>query len=177
MPNDTSTGHEGANDSGSYLADIRRLGDIEEIKQLKARYFRYVDLHWWPELRGLFADDAVFEIGESTSCPRTSEEFVASVGRHLSEAVSVHHGHMPEIRIVDAETAHGIWAMFDLVEPSAGSGYPALTGYGHYTESYRKIDGRWRITRLRLTRLKRSVDGAVVEGDGVDGRREFVEPW
>lgn len=167
----------GATDLSELLAEVRRLRDIEEIKQLKARYFRYLDLHWWHELRELFTDDAVFEIGESTSSPGSADEFVASVGRHLSEAMSVHHGHTPEIRIVDAESAHGIWAMFDLVEPSPNSGYPALTGFGHYTEDYRKVRGRWRIARLRLTRLKRSVANDVVEGAKVDGRREFVEPW
>ncbi|MGX4688134.1 nuclear transport factor 2 family protein [Streptomyces sp. JNUCC 63] len=157
--------------------EVQRLKDVEEIKKLKARYFRYVDLHWWPELRGLFTDDALFEIGESTSGPGTADEFVASIGRHLGEAMSVHHGHMPEIEIVDAETAHGIWAMFDVVEPSPSSGYPVLTGFGHYTEDYRKVDGQWRIARLRLTRLRRSVDGDVIEGAKVDGRREFMEPW
>lgn len=177
MTDVTSAGDECPAQPGVSLADVQQLKDIEEIKQLKARYFRFLDLHWWPELRDLFTDYAVFEIGESTSSPKTPEEFVASVGRHLNEATSVHHGHMPEIRIVDIETAHGIWAMFDAVEPSARSGYPVLTGYGHYTESYRKVDGRWRIARLRLTRLKRSVDSIVVEGATVDGRRPFIEPW
>ncbi|MFI7195133.1 nuclear transport factor 2 family protein [Nocardia nova] len=174
---DKSDGQACPIDLSTCFAEVQRLKDIEEIKQLKACYFRYVDLHWWSELRALFTDDAVFEIGESTSSPKTSDEFVASVGRHLNEAMSVHHGHMPEIRIVDAETAYGIWAMFDAVEPSTRSGYPALTGYGHYTESYRRIDGRWRIARLRLTRLKRSVDSVVLEGRAVDGRRPFIEPW
>jgi hypothetical protein len=167
----------GQTDLSELFADVRRLKDIEEIKQLKARYFRYVDLHWWPELRELFTDDAVFEIGESTSGPNTAEEFIASLARHLSEAMTVHHGHTPEIQIVDTETAHGIWSMFDVVEPPSGSGYPLLTGFGHYTEDYRKVDGVWRIARLRLTRLKRSVEGNVVEGATVDGRREFVQPW
>ncbi|PWI10449.1 nuclear transport factor 2 family protein [Streptomyces sp. NWU339] len=168
------TAHETSLDA--LRRDVQWLKDVEEIKRLKARYFRYVDLHWWPELRSLFTDDAVFEIGESSSAPRTTEEFVTSVGRHLGEAMSVHHGHMPEIEIVDAGTAHGIWSMFDVVEPSPSSGYPVLTGYGHYTEDYRKVDGQWRIARLRLTRLRRSVDGNVIDGAQVNGRRKFAEP-
>lgn len=156
--------------------EVRRLADIEEIKRLKARYFRYLDLHWWSELRALFTDDAAFEIGESTTAPRTADEFVAALRRHLDQAMSVHHGHMPEVEVLDAEHAYGIWAMYDLVEPAIGSGYPLLTGYGHYTEAYRKIDGHWRIAHLRLSRLKRSVDGAVVDGAEVDGRRAFSEP-
>lgn len=152
---------------------IARLEAVEDIKRLKASYFRYIDLHWWDQLRALFTDDAEFDIGESSSKPSTPDEFVASVGRHLSEAATVHHGHMPEIDIVDDTHARGIWAMYDQVEPATTSGFPALTGFGHYTEEYRKIDGRWRISRLRLTRLKRSVDGAVVDGARVSGRRPF----
>ena len=153
-----------------------RLEAIEEIKQLKASYFRYLDLHWWDELRSLFTDDAEYDIGESSAPPSTPEEFLGRVRQHLTEAVTIHHGHMPEITIIDATRAHGIWAMYDLVEPSPDSGFPVLTGFGHYTEDYRKVDGRWRIARMRLSRLKRSVDGRVVDGDRVSGRRAFAEP-
>jgi hypothetical protein len=155
---------------------LRRLEAIEEIKRLKASYFRYLDLHWWDELRSLFTDDAVYDIGESTARPATPEDFLGRVRSHLTQAMTVHHGHMPEITIVDDTHAHGIWAMYDLVEPAPDSGYPVLTGFGHYTEEYRKVEGRWRIARLRLTRLKRSVDGRVVDGDRVDGPRAFAEP-
>lgn len=156
------------------LADrIARLEALEEIKRLKARYFRYLDLHWWDELRALFTDDAEFDIGESSSRPRTPEEFIASVSRHLTDAMTVHHGHMPEIEILDDTRARGIWSMYDLVEPSATSPFPVLTGFGHYIEEYRKVDGKWLISRLRLTRLRRSVDGDVVEGADVSGRRPF----
>ena len=34
--------------------------------------------------------------------------------------------------------------------PEAGS---SLNGYGHYTESYAKRDGTWRIATSKLTRL------------------------
>jgi hypothetical protein len=36
-------------------------------------------------------------------------------------------------------------------EVMLGAGF---RGYGHYHEEYRKAGGRWRIRRLRLTRLK-----------------------
>ncbi|MFC4000183.1 nuclear transport factor 2 family protein [Prauserella oleivorans] len=156
------------------LADrLARLEAVEEIKQLKARYFRYVDLHWWDELRALFTDDAEFDIGESSSQPSTPDEFIASISRHLTDAMTVHHGHMPEIEILDDTHARGVWAMYDLVEPPSDSRFPVLTGFGHYTEDYRRIDGHWRISRLRLTRLRRSIDGEVVEGADVNGRRPF----
>ena len=35
--------------------------EIDAIKQLKARYFRYLDTKRWADLRRQFADDARFE--------------------------------------------------------------------------------------------------------------------
>jgi hypothetical protein len=63
---------------------------------------------------------------------------------------------MPEIEIVDATTAHGVWAMYDrLMSPTPGGvGRALVEGYGHYIEEYRKgADGKWRIARLELRRL------------------------
>lgn len=160
----------------SLEARIGRLETIEEIKLLKARYFRYLDLHRWDALRDLFTDDARFDIAESTSHPATADDFITSVGRHLSTAMSVHHGHMPEIVVEDEEHASGIWAMYDLVEPGADATFPVLTGFGHYTEDYRRVDGRWRIAALRLTRLRRSVDGTVIDGAEISAPRPFHDP-
>ena len=154
---------------------LARLEALEDIKALKARYFRLLDLHRWEELRALFTDDARFDIGESRSQPADADAFVAAVRSHLDQAMTVHHGHTPEIEVLDATHARGVWAMQDLVEPPAGTGYPVLSGFGHYDEEYRKVDGQWRIARLRLTRLKRVVDGVVVQGQAVSGRRDGPE--
>lgn len=162
--------------NGSMEQRLARLEAIEDIKHLKAKYFRYLDLHWWEELRSVFTDDAEFDILESSHKPSSPEEFLARVRDHLPTAMTVHHGHMPEIEYVDETKAKGIWSMFDLVEPAPSSGYPVLTGFGHYTEEYRRVDGGWLISRMRLSRLKRSVDGTVVDGYSVDGRRDFEEP-
>src|SRR3954462_1444674 len=94
---------------------LARLEDIDSIKRLKARYFRYLDLHWWEELRALFTDDAVFEIEEATAKPGSPDAFIQSATKHLSSAMPVHHGHMPEIELIDDSNARGIWAMYDLV--------------------------------------------------------------
>jgi hypothetical protein len=58
---------------------------------------------------------------------------------------------MPEIELLSATEARGIWAMFDYVEfkPSRG-----IRGYGHYHEEYRKEAGSWHISKLKLTRLR-----------------------
>ncbi|HWD03495.1 MAG TPA: nuclear transport factor 2 family protein [Kribbella sp.] len=142
------------------VTDLQRLVAIEEIKKLKARYFRLLDEHDWVAFAELFTEDAHLDIAESSSGAHTLGEFLAALEKHLTPAVSVHHGHMPEIDVVDERTATGVWAMFDSVEPPAGSPYPVLTGFGHYHEEYRFDDGSWRISGLRLTRLKRETRAA-----------------
>ncbi|WP_063130621.1 nuclear transport factor 2 family protein [Nocardia fusca] len=42
---------------------------------------------------------------------------------------------------------------FRLMDTKDWSGFRALFGFGHYHETYAKIDGEWRIRTQRLTRL------------------------
>lgn len=133
-----------------------RLLAIEEIKQLKARYFRGMDQRRWDDvLAPVFARDAHLDADGFTADGR--DGIVAFLRRVLSEARTVHHGHMPEITVTSSTTAHGIWAMFDYVElasPGADGSRQGLYGYGHYEEDYVVEDGAWRIANLRLTRLR-----------------------
>ena len=133
------------------------LDEIEQIKQTKARYFRFLDTQQWTQWRTCFTDDMQFYLGEDPK-PVTSsgDAFVAYVAKVLADTVTVHHGHMPEIELTSATTAKGIWAMFDWVDWSK-TATPERTfqGYGHYLEEYEKgADGRWCIKRIHLTRLR-----------------------
>ena len=136
-------------------AATRRLQDIEEIKQLKARYFRFVDAKDWDAWAQVFAVGAVLEIPEGELVHRGRDEIVANVSAVMEPIRTVHHGHMPEIEITGDGTARGIWAMFDYVEWDAQDGTRVgLQGYGHYVEEYVREDGAWRIARSRLERLR-----------------------
>jgi hypothetical protein len=57
---------------------------------------------------------------------------------------------MPEIELTSATTATGIWALNDVVIWQNGM---RLDGYGHYHETYEKLDDEWRIKTSKLTRL------------------------
>jgi hypothetical protein len=135
---------------------VERLLAIEEIKQLKARYFRCMDQQRWDEMRAVFAVDAHLDTEGYTADGR--DGIVTFLQRVLRGARTVHHGHMPEITVTSPTTAHGIWAMFDYVEfdpPDATDGArQGLHGYGHYEEVYVFEDGAWRIANLLLTRLR-----------------------
>ncbi len=129
----------------------------ERIRETIARYTHAGDRGRAEELADLFTDDLQIDFAETTSNPMTKDEFVESVRRHFTGAVSVHHVHVPEIEIVDDTHARAICPMFDFVDAAEGSGYDSHTGWGHYTEEYRKVGGRWFISRTQLTRIKRIV--------------------
>jgi hypothetical protein len=134
----------------------KRLTDIEAIKQLKARYFLYVDTKQWEPLRAIFTDDADFDsarIGEYQM--DGPEDFVRYARQGLTGAISVHHGHMPIIEFTGKHSAKGRWAMMDYVQsPDGNGGFRGFIGYGHYHEEYRKVDGEWKICKWAITRLR-----------------------
>ena len=92
-------------------ADLKAWMDIEQIKALKARYFRFIDGHKWAELRSLFSDDLrMYRDDEPEPASTTADAFVARVSTNLANVLSVHHGHMPEIELTGPTTAHGVCA-------------------------------------------------------------------
>ncbi|MBX6389262.1 MAG: nuclear transport factor 2 family protein [Frankia sp.] len=140
--------------------DINDLLEIEEIKQLKARYLRLVDEKRWEEWADVFTEDLDAWI-EDVPDERftTREEFIAFIRRAIGAGLTVHHGHMPEIQITGPGTARGIWSMYDFVRFCGPDGSLEVDGCGHYREEYRKCpDGKWRIARLRITRLRGMVE-------------------
>ncbi len=132
--------------------EAHQLADLEAIKQLKARYFRSMDGKAWAEFANVFTDDCVMVNGTSDTPPVTGRDaIVAYVSAAIQEMVTVHHGHMPEIKFTGSDTASGIWPMFDSLR---GPGL-WMDGFGHYHEDYRRCaDGQWRISRTELTRLR-----------------------
>jgi uncharacterized protein (TIGR02246 family) len=135
--------------------DADALAATEEIKQLKARYFRLMDTKQWEDWADVFTEDLDAWIEGYSDASVGRDAFVSSVSAMLADALTVHHGHMPEIEVTGPQTARGIWAMFDYVKFTSPERQVELKGYGHYHEEYRKgADGRWRISSLKLSRLR-----------------------
>jgi hypothetical protein len=136
------------------------LLSLERIAQLKARYCRYIDTKQWDRLRTVFAADCRFEGLGSAPAGADVDTFVNGVSARLGPTISVHHVHQPEIVLTGASTATGVWAMEDYVEWQDGGtvkeapGAKGFRGYGHYEEEYRNEGGQWKISFLRLTRLR-----------------------
>ncbi len=142
------------------MDDATALLEIEAIKQLKARYCRLLDTKDWQGWRGLFSDDFLSDTSQAGGkVIRGADEFVAFTRKGLRSQATVHQVHAPEIELTSATTARGVWALEDVVRFGPGVN---LRGYGHYTETYEKVDGRWLITSSALTRLREDVFNAVV---------------
>ncbi|OBB39906.1 nuclear transport factor 2 family protein [Mycobacterium sp. 852002-51961_SCH5331710] len=133
------------------MDDAGALVAVESIKQLKARYCRYLDAKDWTAWRTLFAPDLVAELGDRVL--NGADEFIAYTRSTLGRPsqTTVHHVHAPEITLTSPTTARGVWSLNDVVRL-----LPAVTlhGYGHYHETYRKDDDGWRLATWRLTRLR-----------------------
>ena len=137
------------------MGAIERLQDIEEIRQVKHRYLRCVDLKLWDELGDTLTDDATLDTGTS-AFGRLAEitgrtEIIAFVRARLGPAMLTGHtASQPEIT-VDGDTAAGVWAHHETV--LATRHRMVITSAGFCEERYeRGADARWRIARTSYMR-------------------------
>lgn len=141
------------------MTEIERLLAIEDIKRLKAKYFYCLDhKDWTGWKRDVFASDIRMYVPEAREEPFVGVDTVIEwVQENAGDQISVHHGHMPDIEILSATEAKGVWAMEDILrlpkDKPAPLGYTYLHGYGHYHETYVKGPRGWRIQSTKLTRL------------------------
>jgi hypothetical protein len=140
--------------------------ELEAIRQLKARYCRFLDTKDVESWRTVFTSDVVVTLDMAAATagadPMTApalegvDNFVPMVMGGLEKVATMHHCHTPEIALTSDTTATGIWAMEDLLIFGDGR---ELHGAGHYHETYEKQDGTWRIKTLHLTRTILKVSG------------------
>ena len=139
-----------------------QLRDIEEIRSLKARYFRLLDAKDWPAWTNVFTDDLEFiyvdpaiqnvpsgaEILPDGKARVGRDQLVASISEAMKSVTTVHHGHMPEITLVNRDRANGHWALTNYCEYRTADGsYEWSRGYGYYDDEYVRTDEGWRIKR------------------------------
>ncbi len=142
------------------MNDIEHLLAIEAIRQLKAKYFYGLDHRDWEMWRReVFAPDAALHVPEFRAEPFTPlDQLIDYVRESTADQVSVHHGHTPIIEVTSDTTATGIWVMEDRLyrskEHPLYDGSTFLHGFGHYRETYVKLDCGWRIQTTQLTRLR-----------------------
>ncbi len=140
---------------------MSRHDDLESIRQLKARYFRFMDTKDWEGLASVFTSDVHIDmVSEGGGVTDSVEDYLPFLISQIGEVTTVHHGHMSEIEFDGPDRAHGIWAMEDELWWPDGSPLRHLHGYGHYHEQYRLEPQGWRISSMTLTRLHRIIEFA-----------------
>ncbi|SCW53409.1 SnoaL-like domain-containing protein [Sphingobium faniae] len=149
------------------MKTLEDLIAIEQIRLVKARYLRAIDLKDMDLLRSVVADDVEVDGRGATTDPRTgmnltpgvtgevicgADKLIAAVGAGLPHMTTIHHVTSGEITVDDEDHASGIWPMFDRLIFSQGP-VSVMSGYGHYFETYERINGVWKIKSLKLTRI------------------------
>jgi SnoaL-like domain len=130
---------------------------IEAIKQLKARYCRFLDTKDWAAWRALLTDDFLSDTSEAGGkLIIGADEFVAFTRRGIGRPAQAtsHHVHAPEIELTSVTTARGVWGLQDVVRFGPGV---TLIGYGHYHETYQNVAGQWLIKSSKLTRVREDI--------------------
>lgn len=142
-------------------AHVNRADELEAIRQLKPRYFRFIDTRSWTCWRDVFTNGVVGTFENAVSANGAGDQaaptwegvdvLVSSIRAAIEDCVTVHQGLTSEIVLESATSASGLWAMSDIV--AFPNGY-TLDGAGHYHETYLKTDGSWRIDSIHLTRTR-----------------------
>ena len=155
------------------ITDSARVAAIEAIRQIKAKYWRGVDLCDAELVRSVLAEDCELDYHGCCTDPRSGVDHLPAMNltlrgrdKWMSDGmarygiVSVHQGHQADIDITGPDTARGIWAFTDRMWFPPGAAISHLVGYGFYHETYVKIGGEWKIRTTRITRIRVEVEPA-----------------
>ena len=137
---------------------LTRLVETEAIKQLKYRYFRFLDGKQWDAMAELFAEDATVAYAGGKLSYTGREQIMDFLRNALGRDSmrTAHHGHHPEIDFTSDTTATGIWALRDTVIDK--DNHFTLNGAAFYHDEYVKVDGEWKIRSTGYERLYEEID-------------------
>lgn len=131
------------------------LSTLEEIKRLKYRYLRAVDLKLWHELADTLTEHAVADYGTEAAGEPLKLEGREAILEFMRDnlgpsVITTHSAGQPEIDI-DGDTATGTWGFQDMVVATEFK--TIVQGAAFYEDVYRREDdGRWRIARTGYIR-------------------------
>lgn len=133
---------------------ITKLEAIEDIKNLKARYWYSCDQKDVEAVRDCFAEGEVLIDYDGPVGRVTHRDELYAVFEKVGcrpNIVEIHHGGSPQIEVADdAQTGKGIWGLtYHLLDTDME--ILNIIG-GYYTDEYAKVgpDGAWRITRAEF---------------------------
>ena len=144
-----------ADESPGALRDaIQMLLDMEAIRRVKHAYFRCIDTGNFDELKDYFHEEvSVHFIGGTYEWKLQGKtEYLASIRASFhNRSVGHHNGHHPEIEMLSATEATGVWYLTDNMWIMSQNNF--TTGTAIYWDRYVKEDGRWQIIDTKYERI------------------------
>lgn len=145
---------------------LKKIGEflaVEEIKNLRLGYSAHFDAQEIDKLGALFTEDAVCEFSEEYGGDWVGRETIVRNYTAVAEQVgapysAIHAVTNPWIELTGEDTARGRWYLLEFLTrqgtfTSPGGHANPLFYIGVYEDEYRKVDGRWLISRVRLSFL------------------------
>lgn len=142
------------------FAKLDELLAIEEIKNLRLAYSAYFDSQDIEKLGSIFAEDAVCEFSEEYGGDWVGRETIKANYAAVAQQVgapynAIHAVTNPWIELTGPDTATGRWYLIEYLTrqgslTSQGGHANPLFYVGVYQDEYRKVEGRWLISRVRL---------------------------
>ncbi len=132
------------------------LETIEDIKRLKSRYCRCIDTKDWVELERCYTIDTRIDLGDEKALPEFQGAItgipavIKSMSDALGKGCSIHICFLPEIELVSADRARGVWGLEYRTRQPKGSPIPTLHGFAFSHDEYERQGGRWLIKSVRL---------------------------
>lgn len=134
---------------------IRRLEDLEEIRQLDARYCRYLDDGNWDALMDLFTEDGEFDGLSHPKGRAEMREFFAG----LAAGGLTSFWHFITNMEIELDGDRATVRSF-LWQPCVTDGAPAIAA-GRYNDQVVRVDGRW---RYRVKQVRFHFFGPLADG-------------
>ncbi|MDC0906646.1 nuclear transport factor 2 family protein [Gammaproteobacteria bacterium] len=144
---------------------LQKLIDIEEIKNLKHRYFRAIDMADFSLLDDVFAPDITIDYrGGTYRWQSEGKDTIKESLRHAfhNQTAAMHTAHHPEIEVRSESEAVGKWYLQDIFYNfDLGS---VTQGTALYEDKYTKIDNQWLIQHSEYDRIWEHVSRINSEG-------------
>ena len=127
--------------------------EIEEIKRLKYKYMRCVDLKLWDDLATVFVPEATVSYSAGHYSYEGRDEILAWLkqGMESDGFHSTHSVHHPEIDLTGPDTATGIWKLEDTVVITDHD--IVISGAAFYHDRYVKQGAVWRFAERRFSMI------------------------
>jgi len=130
-------------------ARIRKLEDIEEIKNLQAKYAYTIDTEQMERIPDLFADNFVAEY-DVLGTYKTGPELVEFLKAAAERLPMMRHQMLTPYIEVNGDKATGTWYLFGPFTAVTTHGEVANWIQGKYENEYMRVGGKWKFSHLRF---------------------------